>query len=131
MLQWTILKHIWWICSYCEACIYIGRLTAFICFTFVKIELNMLDLMFWQWWLWKERLGFFWTARCYNSEHCTLHRRVYLPTNLSVVLVYLQWDLVCSRTPLKSTVQMTVSLGKFLGALVFGFVADKYGIRTL
>ncbi|XP_023709704.1 organic cation transporter protein isoform X3 [Cryptotermes secundus] len=38
-----------------------------------------------------------------------------------------EWDLVCSRTPLKSTVQMTVSLGKFLGALVFGFVADKWG----
>ncbi|XP_021933962.1 organic cation transporter protein isoform X2 [Zootermopsis nevadensis] len=38
-----------------------------------------------------------------------------------------EWDLVCSRTPLRSTVQMAVALGKFLGALIFGFVADKWG----
>jgi hypothetical protein len=40
-----------------------------------------------------------------------------------------QWDLVCSRTPLRSTVQMAVALGKFIGALIFGFVADKYSIK--
>ncbi|XP_069674471.1 organic cation transporter protein isoform X2 [Periplaneta americana] len=38
-----------------------------------------------------------------------------------------EWDLVCSRLPLKSTLQMAVALGKFLGALIFGFVADKWG----
>ena len=37
----------------------------------------------------------------------------------------LQWDLVCNRIALKSTVQMAVALGKFLGALLFGFVADR------
>ncbi|KAJ9588506.1 hypothetical protein L9F63_018118, partial [Diploptera punctata] len=37
-----------------------------------------------------------------------------------------EWDLVCSRKPLKSTVQMAVSLGKFLGALIAGLVADRF-----
>ncbi|PSN45357.1 hypothetical protein C0J52_06542 [Blattella germanica] len=42
-----------------------------------------------------------------------------------------EWDLVCSRTPLKSTVQMAVSLGKFLGALIAGLVADRYGRKKV
>jgi hypothetical protein len=48
---------------------------------------------------------------------------------LYVLLFCSQWDLVCSRIPLRSTVQMAVALGKFLGALIFGFVADKYSIK--
>ncbi|KAJ9574200.1 hypothetical protein L9F63_008456 [Diploptera punctata] len=38
-----------------------------------------------------------------------------------------EWDLVCDRIALKSTVQMAVALGKFLGAFIFGCVADRWG----
>ncbi|XP_067000282.2 organic cation transporter protein isoform X2 [Anabrus simplex] len=38
-----------------------------------------------------------------------------------------EWNLVCDRLFLRSTVQMVVSFGKFVGALLFGIVADKWG----
>ncbi|XP_012262132.2 organic cation transporter protein isoform X2 [Athalia rosae] len=41
-----------------------------------------------------------------------------------------EWDLVCHRTALRSSVQMALSLGKFLGASIFGIIADKFGRRT-
>ncbi|KAJ4432080.1 hypothetical protein ANN_20694 [Periplaneta americana] len=42
-----------------------------------------------------------------------------------------EWDLVCSRKALKSTAQMAISLGKFLGALISGLVADRYGRKKV
>ncbi|KAL0266868.1 UNVERIFIED_CONTAM: hypothetical protein PYX00_009302 [Menopon gallinae] len=39
------------------------------------------------------------------------------------------YDLVCDRIALKSTIQMTLSLGKFAGAFFFGIISDKYGRR--
>ncbi|XP_012271124.1 organic cation transporter protein [Orussus abietinus] len=44
--------------------------------------------------------------------------------------VVAEWDLVCERLALKATVQTAVSIGKFLGAFWFGFLADKYGRKT-
>ncbi|XP_049840116.1 organic cation transporter protein isoform X3 [Schistocerca gregaria] len=41
-----------------------------------------------------------------------------------------EWDLVCERTALRSTAQMVVSFGKLLGALIFGFIADRAGRKT-
>ncbi|GLH06925.1 Organic cation transporter protein [Gryllus bimaculatus] len=38
-----------------------------------------------------------------------------------------EWTLVCNRLVMLSNVQMVVALGKFAGALLFGFVADKWG----
>uniref|UniRef100_A0A1S4N1W3 Major facilitator superfamily (MFS) profile domain-containing protein n=1 Tax=Pediculus humanus subsp. corporis TaxID=121224 RepID=A0A1S4N1W3_PEDHC len=36
-------------------------------------------------------------------------------------------DLVCERTALKSMIQVSLSLGKFTGAFLFGVLSDKYG----
>ena len=38
-----------------------------------------------------------------------------------------QHDLVCERTALKSMIQVSLSLGKFTGAFLFGVLSDKYG----
>lgn len=38
-----------------------------------------------------------------------------------------EWDLVCENIAWRSTVQVALSLGKFLGASVFGIIADRYG----
>lgn len=38
-----------------------------------------------------------------------------------------QYDLVCERTTLKSMIQISLSMGKFLGAVLFGIISDKYG----
>lgn len=41
-----------------------------------------------------------------------------------------QWDLVCDREMKRTAVQVALSVGKFLGAFLFGIVADKYGRKT-
>lgn len=38
----------------------------------------------------------------------------------------LQWDLICDREILRTTVQVALYIGKFVGAFVFGIIADKY-----
>ncbi|KAF7411863.1 hypothetical protein HZH66_000759 [Vespula vulgaris] len=38
-----------------------------------------------------------------------------------------EWNMVCHRLVMKATVQTAVSFGKFIGAFVFGILADKYG----
>ncbi|KAK6621085.1 hypothetical protein RUM43_011391 [Polyplax serrata] len=39
----------------------------------------------------------------------------------------IDYDLVCERTTLKSMIQISLSMGKFLGAVLFGIISDKYG----
>ncbi|XP_058811839.1 organic cation transporter protein [Topomyia yanbarensis] len=41
-----------------------------------------------------------------------------------------EWDLICERTALRSTVQVALSVGKFLGASTFGVLSDKYGRKS-
>lgn len=41
-----------------------------------------------------------------------------------------EWDLICERTALRSTVQVALSLGKFVGASTFGILSDKYGRKS-
>uniref|UniRef100_A0A182PIY4 Major facilitator superfamily (MFS) profile domain-containing protein n=1 Tax=Anopheles epiroticus TaxID=199890 RepID=A0A182PIY4_9DIPT len=41
-----------------------------------------------------------------------------------------EWDLLCERTALRSTVQVALSIGKFVGASTFGVISDKYGRKT-
>lgn len=41
------------------------------------------------------------------------------------VSIVSQWDLICDKNIWRSTVQVALSFGKFLGAFVFGIVADK------
>ncbi|XP_043487909.1 organic cation transporter protein-like [Polistes fuscatus] len=38
-----------------------------------------------------------------------------------------EWDIVCDRLVMKATVQTAVSVGKFVGAFIFGVLADRYG----
>ncbi len=38
-----------------------------------------------------------------------------------------QWDLVCERTALKSTVQSSYMFGVFVGCIVFGWASDRSG----
>ncbi|KAL1131480.1 hypothetical protein AAG570_011097, partial [Ranatra chinensis] len=37
------------------------------------------------------------------------------------------WDLVCGKASLRSAAQASIAIGKFAGALFFGFFADKFG----
>lgn len=41
----------------------------------------------------------------------------------------MEWDLVCERTALRPTIQVTYMAGVFIGSLVFGPVADRFGRR--
>ncbi|XP_055630552.1 organic cation transporter protein isoform X2 [Toxorhynchites rutilus septentrionalis] len=41
-----------------------------------------------------------------------------------------EWDLICERTALRSTVQVALSMGKFVGASTFGVLSDKYGRKS-
>uniref|UniRef100_A0A1B6GK75 Major facilitator superfamily (MFS) profile domain-containing protein n=1 Tax=Cuerna arida TaxID=1464854 RepID=A0A1B6GK75_9HEMI len=41
-----------------------------------------------------------------------------------------QWDLVCDNLPLKSNIQSSIAIGKFVGGFLFGFIADKYGRKS-
>ncbi|XP_058450230.1 organic cation transporter protein [Malaya genurostris] len=41
-----------------------------------------------------------------------------------------EWDLICERTALRSTVQVALSVGKFFGASTFGVLSDKYGRKS-
>ncbi|XP_065072547.1 organic cation transporter protein [Ochlerotatus camptorhynchus] len=41
-----------------------------------------------------------------------------------------EWDLICERTALRSTVQVALSVGKFFGASTFGILSDKYGRKS-
>ncbi|XP_035731374.1 organic cation transporter protein-like [Vespa mandarinia] len=41
-----------------------------------------------------------------------------------------EWNMICSRLAMKATVQTAVSIGKFVGAFVFGMLADKYGRKV-
>ncbi|XP_026466255.1 organic cation transporter protein-like isoform X2 [Ctenocephalides felis] len=38
-----------------------------------------------------------------------------------------EWDLVCERLYLRSTITTALGIGKFAGAFIFGVIADKYG----
>ncbi|XP_066991264.1 organic cation transporter protein isoform X2 [Anabrus simplex] len=58
------------------------------------------------------------------SSRTTCTKYDYQDAGTSIVS---EWDLVCDRLVMRSTVQMVVALGKFIGALLFGFVADKWG----
>ncbi|XP_053679431.1 organic cation transporter protein [Anopheles nili] len=49
------------------------------------------------------------------------------PEGVSIVP---EWDLLCERTALRSTVQVALSIGKFVGASTFGVLSDKYGRKT-
>uniref|UniRef100_A0A0K8SDZ9 Major facilitator superfamily (MFS) profile domain-containing protein n=1 Tax=Lygus hesperus TaxID=30085 RepID=A0A0K8SDZ9_LYGHE len=42
-----------------------------------------------------------------------------------------EWDLVCDNTPLRSTVQVAVAVGKFAGSFCFAMLADKFGRRVI
>ncbi|XP_055526448.1 organic cation transporter protein isoform X1 [Wyeomyia smithii] len=41
-----------------------------------------------------------------------------------------EWNLICERTALRSTVQVALSVGKFFGASTFGVLSDKYGRKS-
>lgn len=41
-----------------------------------------------------------------------------------------EWDLVCENKAWRSTVQVALSLGKFVGASLFGIISDRYGRKT-
>ena len=41
----------------------------------------------------------------------------------------LQWNLVCDRLPLLSTIQGSYMGGVFAGCIVFGWASDKFGRR--
>ncbi|XP_055370812.1 organic cation transporter protein [Condylostylus longicornis] len=41
-----------------------------------------------------------------------------------------EWDLVCEKSVHRTSAQLLVSIGKFLGASSFGVVSDKYGRKT-
>ncbi|XP_055585439.1 organic cation transporter protein [Uranotaenia lowii] len=41
-----------------------------------------------------------------------------------------EWDLICERTALRSTVQVALSIGKFFGASTFGVLSDKFGRKS-
>lgn len=41
------------------------------------------------------------------------------------VSIITEWNLVCERKALKSNVQVALSIGKFIGASVFGILSDK------
>ncbi|ETN63189.1 organic cation transporter [Anopheles darlingi] len=49
------------------------------------------------------------------------------PEGVSIVP---EWDLLCERTALRSTVQVALSIGKFVGASTFGVLSDKFGRKT-
>lgn len=38
-----------------------------------------------------------------------------------------EWDLVCENNVWRTTVQVGLSIGKFLGASLFGVISDKFG----
>lgn len=38
-----------------------------------------------------------------------------------------EWDLICENSVLRTTVQVAVSFGKFLGASIIGVISDKFG----
>lgn len=44
------------------------------------------------------------------------------PDKVSIIT---EWNLVCERNALKSNVQVALSIGKFIGASVFGILSDK------
>ncbi|XP_046431975.1 organic cation transporter protein isoform X1 [Neodiprion fabricii] len=62
-----------------------------------------------------------------GSESCTA---ISYADDIDGTSIVAEWDLVCDRTALRSSVQMALSLGKFLGASTFGVIADKFGRRT-
>ena len=64
--------------------------------------------------------------RCRAPDGQPCRRWVYDPefTGSSVVT---QWDLVCERLPLLSTVQSMLQFGGLVGSLAAGFFADKVG----
>ena len=47
------------------------------------------------------------------------------------VLLYLQWNLVCSRTWLVSTISAVFMAGNASGSIIFGYFADRLVIRAL
>lgn len=44
---------------------------------------------------------------------------------INSALINSQWDLVCEHEMKRTAVQVALSVGKFLGAFLFGIVADK------
>lgn len=38
-----------------------------------------------------------------------------------------EWDLTCERSTLRTNAQVSIALGKLIGGLLFGFLADKFG----
>lgn len=38
-----------------------------------------------------------------------------------------QWNLVCDKVALKSSIQAAMAVGKFVGGFFFGSIADTYG----
>lgn len=45
------------------------------------------------------------------------------------ITIVQEWDLVCENSFWRTTVQVGVSVGKFVGATTFGILSDKYGRR--
>uniref|UniRef100_A0A1B0CRA0 Putative organic cation transporter protein n=1 Tax=Lutzomyia longipalpis TaxID=7200 RepID=A0A1B0CRA0_LUTLO len=41
-----------------------------------------------------------------------------------------EWDLVCENNVWRTTVQVGLSIGKFIGASLFGVISDKFGRKT-
>lgn len=41
-----------------------------------------------------------------------------------------EWDLVCENSVWRTTVQVAVSFGKFVGASLFGILSDKFGRKN-
>ena len=69
-------------------------------------------------------------ARCGAPDGRPCRRWVYDPAvpGSSVVT---QWDLVCERRPLLSTVQSVLQLGGLFGSLAAGALGDRLGRRTV
>lgn len=56
-----------------------------------------------------------------------LSKRTYFLANL----LFLQWDLVCDRKSLAKMTATTFFVGVMLGAIVFGYLSDKYAVSTV
>ncbi|CAD7084049.1 unnamed protein product [Hermetia illucens] len=41
-----------------------------------------------------------------------------------------EWNLVCEKAVSRTSAQVSVSIGKFLGASIFGIMSDKFGRKT-
>ncbi|XP_014271301.1 organic cation transporter protein [Halyomorpha halys] len=72
----------------------------------------------------KEALGYFNERQKPDVVKCKSY--IYDEETVHETIVS-EWDLVCDDLPLRSTVQSTVAIGKFFGAVLFGLISDRFG----